>query len=218
MGDEYVVRAETSDRVSGDLVHIILDTYEWQGEEKNTIKLYLEDEAEGEVVIIDARLNNLTRSIFNSLFALESFKNVELSLYSVKDKQQVDWPAASVWQDGERVMWKYKPEEQPKVEKLMDSRGKVKGQDSFAIDAFYVEKLTELAARVKAARSSSTPATNPAPAPVTTNVTNVTQVAPAPQGVAVASKGKRKAAQAPVTTPASTENGPTENIDEDIPF
>ena len=157
--------------LAADLVRVEVGEREFEGEPYNEIKLTFEDKNLQESYLLDLRMNLLSRNIFNSLFSLSSFENIELGLYQKRGEKT--YPAVSVKQSGQRVDWKYKLDEQPKMNKVLV--GKKTVVDSTELDEFYVEKLKELAARVKGGtKSEPTVGTLQKKAPVTKAVKSAT--------------------------------------------
>lgn len=110
-----------------------------------SVRLFLRDAKAEELYLVDCRFNIATRNLFNSLIALETFNDVEISIYENKK----GYTSFGVRQNGENVTWKFKLDELPKVEVLKDKKGAIKGYDSDDLDAKFEEELLALAARVK---------------------------------------------------------------------
>lgn len=140
---EYVISAEKPVFVAGNLTKIKLGSFEWKGEDVNTVQIYLEDG--DEIYNVDLRYNLVARNIFNSLLSLESFENVRFELYTNK----LGYSAVSVKQNGEKVDWKFNLADLPPIVK--HKVGKKEVIDSSDLDNFFLEKLTELAEKVNGA-------------------------------------------------------------------
>lgn len=167
VGEEYVVQPTKPKFVSGNLTRVKLGSYEYEGENIDTIQLYLEDA--GEVYNVDLRFNLISRNIFNSLFNLDSFENLNFSLYENKTEKGV-FPAVSIKQNDSRVDWKYKLDELPKIKKV--KVGKKEAIDSSELDEFFLKHLEELVAKVDAA-----PKVESAPRDPETSTSDSSQVA-----------------------------------------
>lgn len=157
VGDKWEVTKEVKD-VSGNLTGVTIEKKIWEEQEYDVIKLALEDTETQETYVLDLRQNLLSRSIFNSFLNLKTFDNVEVGLYTKKGEGA--YPAVSVKQNGERVSWAYELDKLPKIEKV--KVGKKEIVDSSELDEFYIEKLKELAARVKTGAKSESESTEPA--------------------------------------------------------
>ncbi len=163
---KYHAREKTETAVEGDLVKIEVKDQEWEGEKYNTVAIYLVDG--DELFLIDARVNMLTRSLFNSLLSLKTFERVTISLYTFKKKDKktgkdAEYPAVSVWQNEEQVMWSVPIAEQPKPVVINLPKGKVQN-DYTDCDDFFLAKLREFSKVVDAAAKASTKNKKEAPA------------------------------------------------------
>lgn len=127
--------------VAGTLTKIETEKKEWEGQEYDVIKIFLQDDSVGETYLLDLRQNLLSRSIFNSLLSLSEFDGVSIGLYETK-KDGETYAAVSVKRNGERVSWKYKLDELPKVKKV--KVGKKEVVDSSEVDEFYIKELNSL--------------------------------------------------------------------------
>ena len=210
---KYTVVNQVKD-VTGDLVDIQLNEREWEDQTYHEVKLFLADEKTQEKYMVDLRLNLLSRNIFNTLLALETFENLQFDLYQRKAENGKVYPAVSVKQNGERTNWKYTLDEVPKIETAVV--GKKKVTDSTALDEFYVQKLTELKAKVTAA-SKAVKKTAP------TKTEQVTQEGSPAVPVKKAAGRSKKTATAPVQAPVEQEtvleNETVLDVPEDeIPF
>lgn len=143
--DKWQQTKENKD-VCGDLVKIETEKREWEGNEYDTIKVYLEDKEVQETYLLDLRQNLLSRNIFNTLLGLKDYSNVSISLYENK-KGDKTYPAVSVKQAGARTEWKFKLEDLPKIKKV--KVGKKEVTDSTELDQFFIEKLNELGEALK---------------------------------------------------------------------
>lgn len=139
--------AETNQvtKLAGTLNKVEISKAEWEGAEYDVVKLRFTDDQAGEDYLLDLRLNLLSRSIFNSLFSLETFGDISISLYQKRGEKA--YPAVSVKQREERVDWKFKLDEQPKMEKV--TVGKKVVVDATVLDEFYLANLEELKKRVE---------------------------------------------------------------------
>jgi len=145
---KWTVLPEKPTNVEGDLVKVEVTEEEYEGNVSDKVKLYLADDQRGETYLLDLYLTFTTRSLFNSLLSLEKFENVKIGVYNTKPNDQGKvYPAISLRQGDNRVDWKYSKDQLPKTHKV--TINKKQQIDSSELDAFYVDKLKELADRVK---------------------------------------------------------------------
>lgn len=147
-GKYHVNSAKSTDTVSGDLTKVELSKFEWEGVESDVVKLFLRDG--DETFLLDLRLDSLTRNLYNSLFGLENYSDVQISLYETKPNETTGkvYPAVSVKQAGNRADWAYKIADLPKPDEIKDKKGNVVKRDYDELNAFFVEKLTDLVEKV----------------------------------------------------------------------
>lgn len=163
--EEKWATATTTRNVSGDLSRVELGEVEYEGEKSPTVKLTIVDNAQKESYLLDLRYNIISRSLFNGLFNLKSFDNIEIGVYQTKPKTKdgKSFAAISLKQNGERVDWKFKKEEIPPVEIVKVGKKGVSNFDN--MNEFFLKNLEELSIKVRANKPkvSETP-TAPIPA------------------------------------------------------
>ncbi len=154
---KWTARAELQPRVSGNLTRVELGEGEWQDAKYGTVKLYLEDPAADELYLLDLRYNQLSRNLFNSLAALNSFTDISISNYSTKSKKDnKDYANISLWQAGKMVKGKTDFAAMPQPEVIKHPKtGVVISRDFTDVDAFFKPQLEELANRVAAANAKT---------------------------------------------------------------
>lgn len=144
---------KTESAVSGDLFRIDLGKGVYQEKEYKTVKIYLRDNKENEIYILDLRYNLLSRNLFNSLVNLTSFNGVSISLYKTKGKKpenkDKEFSAIAIWQGDAIVKGKFRSEELPKPEEVKNSKGVVLQRDFSALDDFLEVQLKELKAKLE---------------------------------------------------------------------
>lgn len=151
---EWVKSGETKD-LSGRLSKVEPYVREYEGVESPLVKLYFRDDAADETYLVDCRYNRVSRSLFNSLLGLKTFDDVEISLWDAKGKGASEgktFPSVSVRQKGERVEWKFAPDDLPKPEKAKVGKKEITSFD--ALNDFFVEELKALSIRVHSDHSS----------------------------------------------------------------
>lgn len=155
VGDKWVARPELEARVSGNLTKVELGEGEWNKKKYGTVKLFLEDAATDELYLLDLRYNSLSRNLFNSLSALESFDNLSVSNYKSKSKKDdKEYANISLWQGDKMVKGKVALDALPKPEVITNKAGEVIQRDYAEVDTFYKTQLEALVPRVAAAQKA----------------------------------------------------------------
>ena len=129
--NKYVTEG-TEKMLSGHMVGAIHDTWTYQGELKDRCKIVLNDPTsgnDGETYYVEfSPTSGIGRSIINSLLGATNFlSDVKISLYNNKDN---GYASVGMYLGGERMNWKYKPEDLNKyvsetTEKAKDASGKL---------------------------------------------------------------------------------------------
>jgi hypothetical protein len=131
--------------ITGDLASIALSSYTWKGDEIVKVNLIIEDSDNKEAYLLSFNFKSLTRSVFNSILALESPKGLSLKAYRNK-KGRV---AIYVTQNGEGVSWKYSIEELPQpIEITHPKTGAVISRDYDEVNDFFIKELEAAATRL----------------------------------------------------------------------
>lgn len=146
---KFEAKEETVNRVSGDLTKVEVKDAEFEGKPYKKVLLSFVDRKLKETYIVDARINMLTCNLYNNLFNLTSFGDLEVALY----RNKKGFSAATLTQKGEKVGWKFEAADIPKVKKV--KVGKKEVIDSDEHDEFFLTELEDLANRVKAAKEKS---------------------------------------------------------------
>lgn len=146
VGEKWVANGNTVNSVSGDLTKVEIREREFQGEKYNSIGLFFTDKTAKETYLLDTRFNMVSQGLFNSLFSLEAFNNVEVQVYDNK----AGYATTSVTQDGKKVSWKYGIDELPKVKKI--TAGKKTLTDTSELEEFFLTHLNDLNNRIQATK------------------------------------------------------------------
>lgn len=133
--------------VKGDLIKVEVVEREFNGNPYKAIHIFLRDAKAGETYMLDVRINMATQGLFNSLFNLSAFSNVEVSVYTT-EKDDKKYTSVGVRQNGEQVKWKYGKDELPKVKKI-PVKNKPDVIDSSDLDEFLEKELLNLGERLK---------------------------------------------------------------------
>lgn len=123
--------------ISGRLAGVEHLVREYKGTKYDEITFSLIDDEAKEIYRVGFRLNISTRSLFNSLFSLTEFDNIEIKYY----RSSKGYDQYSLYQNGEKVQWKYEMDQIPKA-----STVKIRGVDTkdfYEVDQWYVNKLLE---------------------------------------------------------------------------
>ena len=85
--NKWVKEEEGAKSVSGDITGIKQNNYEYEGDTVKKIILFMDDGEDS--YGINLNFSVAGKGLFNSLLALDSFKDVVVSIYTTKDG---DWP------------------------------------------------------------------------------------------------------------------------------
>lgn len=164
---KWIKRDQLEKSVSGDLTKIDFDSDEFEGKPYKIVKAYLSVPENKESFLLDLRYTGDTRNIFNAFLALESGKNLNISLYKKtgKDKsgQEKDYSNVAVRQNDELVKGKFTFDEIPKPEEVKNSKGVVLQRDFEAVDDFFLEHLKEWAKIINKKPESQKPSEEESP-------------------------------------------------------
>lgn len=139
--NKWVVQDDQSiNNVTGNLYKIEAYEEEYKGDKYYRVRIYLKDADES--YIVPCRMNIATRSLFNSLFNLNSFENISIRYYQTKS----GYDAFYVSQNEEKVTWKYENDQLPAAQEVT-FKGKTI-RDFSDVDKFFVDKINELNDRV----------------------------------------------------------------------
>lgn len=152
VGDKWVPRDKLEARVSGNLTKMELGSGEYNKKKYGTVKLYLEDTAADEMYLLDLRYNQLSRSLFNSLLALESFSDVSISNYKSTGKDGKEYANISLWQGNKMVKGKFALADIPKPDVIKNKAGEVVQRDFSEVDTFFEKHLAEFAPKVTSSK------------------------------------------------------------------
>ncbi len=156
VGDKYEEKPSQT-RVSGNLTKLDLSTKEFEGKKIKTVTLLMQDA--DEVYYVKFGFSQTGRQLFNTLFSLENFENVEISLFERKKEDKgvtKSYPGVAVWQNGEKVKWKYELADLPKVKEITANDMKI--NDYSELNAFFEKEISSLSKKIQAAKVSSRPA------------------------------------------------------------
>jgi len=113
--------SEKFNSFNGNLVDIKHSTYEYEGQTKHKAELTFKDK-DGTKNVLSANYSNLLYSLLNSLASCEpEFIEMNLSLGKAKvidGKAGKQFPSIWAKNNGEKIEWKYKFEDQPKGDKV----------------------------------------------------------------------------------------------------
>jgi hypothetical protein len=122
---KWTVRPELESRVSGNLSKIQIEEKEYEGNPYKAFKFYLNDSETNETYLLDLRSTMVSRNLFNSLLALETFDGLQISLYNKTSKKDgKDYTNVSLWQGENMVKGKFSLDELPKPEEIKNKQGK----------------------------------------------------------------------------------------------
>lgn len=140
--------------VGGTVTKVEVKREEYKGKPYEKYLVYLQDDSVNETYLLDLRLNNATRGLFNSLLNLETYENIVIE-YAENKK---GFETLYVKQNGEVVDWKFSLDQQPKGEEI-----NVKSEDGTILETkvsyhklekFYKEQIDVLSKAVAASRAN----------------------------------------------------------------
>ena len=132
----------------GTLVNIEASSYEYEGAEKQTIKMTFQDE---EKFQLDIAYNSISRSIINSILGwMKENKGtkmvMELSLYMNKQ----GYKSLGFLINGERAPWLYSMDEQKTlIERIENKKGELISNDYSAYDDKLKEGVADIKKRIE---------------------------------------------------------------------
>lgn len=140
--------------VSGTVTKVEVKREEYKGKPYEKYLVYLQDDSAKETYLLDLRLNNTTRGLFNSLLNLETYENVVIE-YAENGK---GFETLYVKQNGQNVDWKFSLDQQPKGEEIQvksDDGTVLETKTSYhKLEKFYKEQIDILSKTVAASRSN----------------------------------------------------------------
>jgi hypothetical protein len=147
--------------ISGDLISIDTRTGKFEGKPILNVTLGLRDPEKNEIYFTSFVANSaFGRGLANSILNLQDFTNVQIGLYSQKNKETNKvYPAVALRQGTKEatVKWKYDPktDENVKAETFKGRGGKTES-DYTKVDEFLFSKIKEMSETVKSNRPKST--------------------------------------------------------------
>lgn len=135
-------RLEDVTDISGTLLGVKHKVTPWQGKTIESIDLTLLDNED--IYFVSFPLSISTRSLFNAMFNLKTFENLEIGTYMSKPKVQGGNSYAQIClrQNGEMIRWKYALDQIPKADEIVFKGQKMR--DYTKTDAFFLGQLAEL--------------------------------------------------------------------------
>ena len=114
---------------------------EWKGKIKHGCSIIMQDGMD--TYKVDCGFNDLLRSILNSVASVENFSDpITIRLYINK----AGYAASYLEQRGERISWKYSPDDQPKVEWV--EVGDVRVPNDKELLLFYKKVIVDIASKL----------------------------------------------------------------------
>ncbi len=164
---------ETIPAITGSLFKIDIKMRETKGGPSKKVILYVRDGEESYAVNLTFRMS--TRSLFNCLASLETYNNLAIEIYDNKR----GYESFSLQQNGNKVDWKHKLEEQPEPVEVM-FKGKPM-RDYTPVDDMFEAELQAIAKKLGGGKSEApASAAKPAAAPQKETSVAATKGAKAP--------------------------------------
>jgi len=133
---ETWVESETYTKAEGYLKGIKVETYTWEGKEKQSMKITLQDPNADGAIVISAGFNNMTRSMLNSIAGCDVIGLLELKA-AKWGKGEKKYPTIFVQNNGQKTGWKFTMAELPQVEQVKNKKGEVVSVDDSEANDFF---------------------------------------------------------------------------------
>jgi hypothetical protein len=137
-GDTYVL-TDKYDLMSGRLVKVETGSYVYEGKEKKTFSIFLDDG--GTSIKIEGHLNGMTRTMLNTICGADSIGMVELSAKLWGKKGEKKYPTVFVEVNGQKSKWRYQFSEIPAVEHIKNKKGETVSSDDSEANDFYINTV-----------------------------------------------------------------------------
>jgi hypothetical protein len=147
-GQDKAQKVGTATRVSGDLIGVKNKTFKYQGK-KDIISVNATLRDGNEVYFVSIPFTFMGRQLMNSLCALESFNDLEISVYKGKPKNGKEGFSNAVLRQagGEPIWGKYEKENLPAIPKV-EVGGEMISNPT-AINTFFKKEIDELDKRIR---------------------------------------------------------------------
>jgi len=217
--------AQTNEKptsVTGDLIKVEVKERTFEAGRVKEVKkegvLYIRDKDANETYRLGAIFGISSLGLFNALYSLVEggdFTNIKIDYYENK----AGYDAYGLEHDGEKVSWAFPLDQIPAGKEILDDEGNLVKRTYKARDAFFEEKLLEIAKLVNRAPSEDNEQTEETPK--TEKVQETAAPAPVQKKTAVPKATVAKTAPkatAKVAAPVQEDKPAEENLDQDIPF
>jgi hypothetical protein len=133
---ETWVETDTYTKAEGFLKGIKVETYTWEGKEKLSMKITLQDPNADGAIIISTGFNNMTRSMLNSIAGCTNLGLLELKATNW-GKGEKKYATIFVQNNGQKTAWKFPMAELPQVEQVKNKKGEVVSVDDSEANDFF---------------------------------------------------------------------------------
>lgn len=148
-GDSWV-ETDEYDMMEGRLKKIEAGSYVYEGKEKKTFAMFMDD---GNASIkVDCSLNNMTRKMLNYLSGAASIGNVKLTArkWGKKDSDK-KYPTVFVEVNGQKSDVGFPYDQLPKVEEIKNKKGEVLSKDDSELNDFFIANvIPEINSKIQA--------------------------------------------------------------------
>lgn len=135
--DEIWQDTKSFNDMEGFLKSVSMESFQWEGKTKNSLKVIMADNVSDEKIIITMYMDNTTRSMLNSLAGADDLSGV-LRLEARKwGKTEKKYATIFVKIDEKQARWKYEIDEIPKVVETQNSRGETVYWDDSDANEFF---------------------------------------------------------------------------------
>lgn len=138
-GDVYV-EAEQFDTIQGYLTKIETGGYVFEGKEKKTFKIFMNDDAGDGRLSIESGFTYMTRSMLNSIDGATSIGLVKLTARKW-GKTEKKYPTVFVEVNGQKTKWAYEIKDLPQVEEIKNKKNEVVSRDDDELNQFFIDNI-----------------------------------------------------------------------------
>lgn len=135
--DDKWIDTETFQNMEGYLKSVSMESYTHENKQKHSLKVIMEDNMNGEKIIITMYMDNATRSMLNGLAGSQGLDGVVRFEARKWGKTEKKYPTIFVKIDEKPTKWKYQIDEIPRVVETTNAKGIVVDWDDSDTNAFF---------------------------------------------------------------------------------
>lgn len=135
--EEKWIDTDTFQNMEGYFKSVSMETYTHEGKTKQSLKVIMTDNMTDEKIIITMYVDNMTRSMLNTLAGADNFNDVVRFEARKWGKTEKKYPTLFVKVGGITPKWKYQLSEIPKVIETTNAKGVTVDWDDSDTNAFF---------------------------------------------------------------------------------